>query len=93
MILKSEPNNFEPLIFYVRPFVRLAGKKSNILDQCLRFVEAAIEISPKSNDLKIELAYIRFLQGQVKLAKQYYEEASHGSRDDTRAVEGMIRYI
>jgi hypothetical protein len=92
LILKAEPKNSEPLIFYVRPFVRLAGKRSNILDQCLKFVEAAIEISPTRSDLKIELAYIRSLQGQVKLAKQYYEEAANDNRDDIRAIEGMIRY-
>jgi hypothetical protein len=77
-------------MFYVRPFIRLAGKKSSILDQCLRFVESAIEINPKTS--KIELAYIRYLQGQTKLAKQYYEEDVHENQNDIRAVEGMIRY-
>nr|KAJ3420035.1 Tetratricopeptide repeat protein 21B [Polyrhizophydium stewartii] len=94
-ISRTEPRNHVLLYTTARPFVRLANKNPQVLDQCQRLVERAISLKSSTSDYHVELGYILFLQGtragSRSRARECYKAAATLDAHNVSALEGIIR--
>ncbi|KAJ3295051.1 Tetratricopeptide repeat protein 21B [Borealophlyctis nickersoniae] len=90
-LAKVEPGNAELYASVAAPFIRLAARRPNVLDQCAQLLERAISLRPDVSSYKTELAYVQLLLGNIPQAKDIYQSASKLDPHNPHALHGLIR--
>ncbi|KAI8911381.1 hypothetical protein DFJ77DRAFT_469797 [Powellomyces hirtus] len=88
---KLEPHNAGLLYSAARSFIRLANRRTTILNDCAKLLERAMAIGPQDSRFKIEMGYLYLLMDNVPRAKDFYQQAATLDAQNVDALQGLIR--
>jgi len=87
---RVEPDNPHLWLDFVKPLVRLAERKGELIRKCLRIVEKAKRKAPQDVELAKEYAYQLSLLHNYDAAFAAYELASQHDESNTDSLYGQI---
>lgn len=87
---QKEPKNALLYIDIIKPIVRIAGRKQQVLDQCLAIAQEAKRLSPTSSEVLLEAGEILRLLGDCKAAIQVFTEASQQDESNSMAINKIV---
>lgn len=88
-IRKVEPANAELFLQVGQLFTRIGCNNLTILDQSVKFVEKASQLSPTNARYLTELGFVRVQMGDTKEAVKYFKQATKVDDSATEALCGL----
>lgn len=87
---RMEPKNPDLYFRFARPFARLAGGHSQVLNLTLTLVQRARSINPMNSAYAAEAGYQQRLLGDYVRAVESFKEAARLDEGNLDAIQGMI---